>query len=217
MKRRAALAAAVGIAIACASGGGAPAKETAAPSAQRTPLASMAGRQVLLLPVQRNVIVVDQGMDQASAIDGWNFIVALDDSLASALTARGVGSTWTFAPAITAAAKRNGGLVGDPHVLAAGGLQKLVRAGDDPLSEPLASQIRNLVALREGRYAILPAAVRFENVAGGARGTLVVYLVDSRTARIVWSGEIPSAPSPRFSPAMAGSIAERFADLVVAR
>lgn len=203
-------------ALGCASGA-APAKEPAGAPIQGTPLSAMAGRQVLVMPVQRNVIVVDQGIDQAAAMEGWNFIVALDDSLASALTARGVGSTWTFASTITSVAKRNGGLAGDPHALAAGGLQRLVKAGDDPVSEPLASQIRTLVALREGRYAVLPAAVRFENVTGGARGTMVVYLIDSRTARIVWSGEVPSATAVRFSPAMAGSIAERFADLVVAR
>jgi hypothetical protein len=96
-------------------------------------------------------------------------------------------------------------------------LRKLVKAGDDPLNEPLPTQIRSLVALREGRYAILPAAVRFTGQPAATRGTLIVYLIDSRTARIAWSGEVPSDVSPRFSAAMASSIAERFADLVVAR
>ena len=145
-------------ALGCASAG--PATEKAAEqSPQGTPLASMAGRPVLVLPVQRNVIVVDQTLDQAGAIEGWNFIVALDDSLASALSARGLGATWTFAPAITAAARRQGGLVADPHVLATGSLRKLVKAGDDALNEPLPTQLRSLVALREGRYAILPRCV----------------------------------------------------------
>jgi hypothetical protein len=204
------------LALGCASAG--PATEKAAEnSPQGTPLAAMAGRPVLVLPVQRNVIVVDQTLDQAGAIDGWNFLVALDDSITSALSARGLGNTWTFAPAITAAARRNGGLVADPHVLATGSLRKLVKAGDDALNEPLPTQIRSLVALREGRYAILPAAVRFTGQTSATRGTLIVYLIDSRTARIAWSGEVPSDTSPRFSAAMAGSIAERLADLVVAR
>ena len=204
------------LALGCASAG--PATEKAAEnSPQGTPLAAMAGRPVLVLPVQRNVIVVDQTLDQAGAIDGWNFLVALDDSITSALSARGLGNTWTFAPAITAAARRNGGLVADPHVLATGSLRKLVKAGDDALNEPLPTQIRSLVALREGRYAILPAAVRFTGQPSATRGTLIVYLIDSRTARIAWSGEVPSDTSPRFSAAMAGSIAERLADLVVAR
>jgi hypothetical protein len=177
----------------------------------------MAGRPVQVLPVQRNVVVVDQTLDQAGAIEGWNFLAGLDDSITSALSARGLGSTWTFAQAITAAARRNGGLVADPHVLAAGSLRRLVKAGDDPLNEPLPSQIRSLVALRDGRYAILPAAVRFAGQPAATRGTLIVYLIDSRTARIAWSGEVASDTSPRFSPAMAGSIAERLADLVVAR
>jgi len=203
--------------LGCASAVGPATEKAAEQSPQGTPLAAMAGRPVLVLPVQRNVIVVDQTLDQAGAIDGWNFLVALDDSIASALSARGLGSTWTFAPAIAAAARRNGGLVADPHVLATGSLRKLVKAGDDPLNEPLPTQIRSLVALRDGRYVILPAAVRFTGQPAATRGTLIVYLIDSRTARIAWSGEVPSDTSPRFSPAMAGSIAERLADLVVAR
>jgi hypothetical protein len=196
----------------------APAGEDAAEQSPRgAPLAAMAGRSVLVLPVQRNVVVVDQTLDQAAAIEGWNFLVGLDDSIASALSARGLGSTWTFAQAITAAARRNGGLVADPHVLAAGSLRRLVKASDSPLNEPLPTQIRSLVALRDGRYVILPAAVRFAGQPAATRGTLIVYLIDSRTARIAWSGEVASDTSPRFSPAMAGSIAERLADLVVAR
>jgi hypothetical protein len=203
--------------LGCASAGAPATEQAASPSPQGTPLAAMAGRPVLVLPVQRNVIVVDQTLDQAGAIEGWNFLVALDDSITSALGARGLGNTWTFAPAITAAARRNGGLVADPHVLATGSLRRLVKAGDDPLNEPLPSQIRSLVALRDGRYAILPAAVRFTGQPAATRGALIVYLIDSRTARIAWSGEVSSDTAPRFSPAMAGSIAERLADLVVAR
>jgi hypothetical protein len=170
-----------------------------------------------VLPVQRNLIFPDTGLWQTQESEARLFLVALDDSIASSLGQRGLSATWTFAPAISASARRNGGLVPDPHALAAGGLRRLVRAGDDPLSEPLASQIRLLVALREGRYALLPAAVRFEDRAGGPRATMVVYLIDSRTARISWSGEVASEPSPIFSGKMARSIAEQLADLVVAR
>jgi hypothetical protein len=109
------------------------------------------------------------------------------------------------------------GMTADPHALAAESLRRLVKAGDDPLSEPLASQIRSLVALRDARYVILPAILRFENRGGGARGSLVLYLIDTRTSRIHWSGEVTSDISRNLSAAIAGSLAERLADLVVAR
>ena len=106
------------------------------------------------------------------------------------------------------------------HVLGctvATGDGRLVKAGDDPLTEPLASQIRSLVALRDARYVILPAILRFENRDAGARGSLLLYLIDTRTSRIRWSGEVASDVSRNFSAAIAGSLAERLADLVVAR
>jgi hypothetical protein len=105
----------------------------------------------------------------------------------------------------------------DPHALAVAGLRRLVKASDDPLSEPLASQIRSLISMTDARYAMLPAAVAFESTAGGIRGTVLVYVVDARTARIQWSGSVTSDVSRSLSSAMAGAIAQRFADLVVAR
>jgi hypothetical protein len=94
---------------------------------------------------------------------------------------------------------------------------RLTKAGDDPVSEPLGTQVRQLVALREGRYALLPAALAFENAAAGMRAKLILYLIDSRTARISWSGEVRSDVAPVISTAMASSLAEHIGDLVVAR
>ncbi len=105
----------------------------------------------------------------------------------------------------------------DPHILAVAALRRLVKASDDPLGEPLASQIRSLVSMRDARYAVLPATLAFESTAGGLRGTVLVYLIDSRTARIQWSGAVTSAVARSLSPAMASDIAQRLADLVVAR
>ena len=47
-------------------------------------------------------------------------------------------------------------------------------------------------------------------------GTLVVYLIDTRTSRIVWSGVVSSDLSGSFA-TIAGTLAGRLADLVVAR
>lgn len=201
-----------GVLTACA-GGGAAGK---IPRPVDTPLAYLAGRPVVVLPVQRNISFPDSSWKQPASVTD-QFLAAIDDSIASALGDRGLRNTWTFAREISATARRNTGMLPDPHALAVAGLRRLVRASDDPLSEPLASQIRSLISMRDARYAILPATVALESTAGGIRGTVLVYLVDARTARIQWSGAVTSDVSRGLSPAMAGTIAQRLADLVVAR
>lgn len=201
-----------GASIGCAGGGAA----GSIPRPQGTPLGSMAGRQVVVLPVQRNISFPDSTWQEQFPVIR-QLVAALDDSIASALGDRGLRNTWTFARDMSAAATRNTGMLPDPHALAVAGLRRLVKASDDPLSEPLASQIRSLVSMRDARYAILPAMLAFESTAGGLRGTVLIYLIDARTARIQWSGAVTSAVERRVSPAMAGDIAQRIADLVVAR
>lgn len=183
---------------------------------QGTPLGFTVGRSVLILPVQRNVIYPDTTW-RGEMTQGVIFPISLDEAIESSLKNRGLGAGWTFAPAITAMARRNAGLIPDPHQLAVGNLARLTKAGDDPLPQALGSQIRELVAMREGRYALLPTAVRFSRGASGERATLVLYLIDSRTARIIWSGEVSSDPAASISGAMAASIGDRVADLVVGR
>jgi hypothetical protein len=201
-----------GALTACA-GGGAAGK---IPRPVDTPLAYMAGRPVVVLPVQRNISFPDSSWQQPPSVTD-QFLIVVDDSIASALGDRGLRNSWTFAREISAMARRNTGMLPDPHALAVAGLRRLVKASDDPLSEPLASQIRSLISMTDARYAMLPAAVAFESTAGGIRGTVLVYVVDARTARIQWSGSVTSDVSRSLSSAMAGAIAQRFADLVVAR
>lgn len=206
------VAAAGALALGCGGASNAP-KDEPQPI-QGAPLGAMAGRPILVLPVQYLVFPDSLAYKPQLGLSG-QFLTALDDSIAASLGDRGLRS-WTFAPAITASARRNMGMTADPHLLAAERLRRLVKPGDDPVSEPLASQIRSLVALREGRYVILPSIIRIESSAAGARGALLLYLIDTRTSRIAWSGEISSDASRSFA-TIAGTVAERFADLVVAR
>jgi hypothetical protein len=223
-----AIAAAVGAAGATALGcaGAATAAKEQPEPVQGTPLAAMASRPVVVLPVQYIVFSDSLSWRQDSSFTFVStapipplrapFLAALDDSIAASLGDRGLRS-WTFARAMIASARRNMGMTADPNVLAAESLRRLVKAGDDPVSEPLASQVRSLVALRDARYVILPAILRFENRGAGARGSLLLYLIDTRTSRITWSGEVSSGVSRKFSWTIARSLAERLADLVVAR
>ena len=215
-----ALAIAATAGLGCA-GAGKAANEQTEP-VQAMPLSSMASRPVVVLPVQYIAFSDSLSWSRATYVQTGQipirspFLYTLDDSIAASLGDRGLRS-WTFARAIIASARRNMGMTADPLALAAERLRRQIKAGDDPVSEPLASQIRSLVALRDARYVILPAILRFENRGTGARGSLLVYLIDTRTSRIAWSGQVSSGVSRTLSPAIAGTLAERLADLVVAR
>jgi hypothetical protein len=178
------------------------------------PLAAMAGRPVVVLPVQY-VSFLDSASRRQDSPLAVQYLASMDDSIASALADRGLTS-WTFARGITASARRNEGMTADPHALSAERFRRLVPAGDDALPEPLGSQIRSLVALREGRYVILPAALRIENRIVGGRGSLLVYLIDTRTERVAWSGEVRGEGTLSIAQAI-GRTAQHLADLVTAR
>ncbi len=178
----------------------------------------MAGRPLVLLPTQYVVYgnrVADRGADSATAL----MIRVLDDEIALALRSRGV-SQWTSARDISASARRNIGMTADPHALSAQGIRRITRASEDPLPEPLASQIRSLTALRDTRYALLPIELRRDVTTVHPRGTLRLFLIDSRTARIVWAGQVSGETSEMGSEldiviAFAKVLAARVADLVI--
>ena len=152
---RAIVAAAGVAALGCAGASNTP-KDEPLPI-QGAPLASMAGRPVLVLPIQY-IVFPDSLPFRQQLPASAQFLTVLDDSIASSLADRGLRS-WTFARAITASAKRNMGMTADPHLLAAERMRRLVKPGDDPVSQPLASQIRSLVALGDARYVILPSMI----------------------------------------------------------
>ena len=83
--------------------------------------------------------------------------------------------------------------------------------------EPLAGQLRSLVALNDARYVLVPAELRFERAAqsaGAARAVLRVTVVDARMSRVRWAGDVASDTVSAFSPALAAGVAARLADLV---
>ncbi len=185
----------------------------------------MLGRPLLIVPAQY-IGVVNPGGQMELSMTNRDLLGIMDEELADAFRKRGVRSSWTFAKEITAAAMRQGGLVQDPRELSAESIRR-VQASDTPLMEPLGTQIRQLVALQEGRYALIPIEVDVDNRPGRASGILRVLLVDSRTARVLWVNSIES-PAPTDVPPgdllsgygfrrLSRALATRFADMVVAQ
>jgi hypothetical protein len=197
-------------AMACAS----QPPDTSTPPAQLRPLERLAGQEMLVLPVQ-----------YLSSTDslGWMrnipnravFLDELDAKIEQELTARGLGSAWTFGREVERASKLNSILMTDARSLSAEWLRG--RPPQDlAVRDPLASQVRGLVGLKGSRYALLPVELRLSSKGGTGVATLRVVFIDSRMAQIKGLWEIQSDPMTAFSPELTASVARHFADLVVA-
>jgi hypothetical protein len=177
----------------------------------------------LLLPAQYIALpAVGESWDVSPENRG--LLPIFDEELIDQFRRRGVRNNWMSASDITASAMRTGGLLPDPRQLNVQQIRR-IKASDTPLGEPLATDVRNLVAMSSARYVLLPVEIHVDNRNGGRRGTARLLLIDSRTARVVWVDDIesqtvrdPQASADALSPygfrQIAREIATRFADIV---
>jgi len=175
----------------------------------------MAGQEIIVFPVQYLSATDSLGWQQRIP-NRAAFLAALDDQIEAALTARGLARAWTFGSELERSSKLNSILMTDARSLSAEWLRGRLLP-EQTVRDPLASQVRALVGLKGQRYALLPVELRLENRGTGMGvATLRVVLIDSRMAKILWVGEVPSDPMRTLSPALTASVATHFADLVVA-
>jgi hypothetical protein len=89
-------------------------------------------------------------------------------------------------------------------------------AVDARLPEPLASQIRTMVALHDDvRLVLAPVELRLEKAgATGGRGILRLVLVDARASNVRWIGQVAGDEAPAFGPVVTASLAARLANVV---
>jgi hypothetical protein len=181
------------------------------------PLAAYATRRVIVVPT--HYLRPADTLGWASRIsDSRDYLANVDAEIAFALGERGIKNRWVFPPALAESAKRNTTFAPDPYDLAAQWLRPPMAKAPEQLLEPLASELRSLVALHEdARYVLFPVEIRFAPAGGGqGRAVLRVAVLDARMSRITWMGDVLSDPSAAFSPALAASVAGHLADLVAA-
>jgi len=177
-------------------------------------LAAFSTRRLMILPTHYlrmgdSLNWADQISDQSAYLSG------LDDEISFALSDRGVKKVWVFPAAIEAMAKRNEQYAPDPHGMAA---QWLRFPGPKRLPEqvpdPIASQLRTLVALQDGgQLVLLPVELRFEPVPGGKECAVLRFVIfDAVRAKIIYMADIASDPQASFGPALAASLAGHLAD-----
>lgn len=188
-----------------------------APTAGR-PLSPYATRRVLVIPT--HYLRTDDSLGWAGQIgDRRAFLDDVDGEIAFALKDRDrIGRMWVFPHQLAEVARRNAPYAPDVYDLAAEWLRPPMKAVPDMVPEPLASQLRTLVALEdECRYVLFPIEVRFMGAGPGEERAVVrIVVFDARMSRIAWMGDVSSEPAKKFSRGLAASFAEHLADLVSA-
>ena len=196
------------------------AQQTQSPPASAVPvsrpLAGMSDQALIVLPT-RYLGAVDS-LGWLGQLDERQWLGTVDDEIAFALSQRGAGRRWTLPADLARSARRNAAFAPDPATVAAEPLRPRGRELKPRVPEPLISQLRSLIALRDDvRYALLPVEVRFEAMPeGGGRAVLNLVLVDVRRSEIAWTTDVASERVDTFSPAVAASLGSRVADLIAA-
>ncbi len=170
---------------------------------------------VVVFPLQK-FAVGDSGWMAAASATGRARAAQLDSALTVALRDRGLETTWSLTPNTSRVAQREVMNRTDPRALSTAGLTPGRRRNDLDLREPLASQLRAIIAMvPEARLVLLPLETRIVTTAGGMKqATLRIAFLDGRMATVLSFPDVVGAPAADERGALM-SVATKFADLVV--
>lgn len=197
---------------------GKPADEASAPiEPPARPLAQLAAQRVILVPAFSLAATDPMGWG-ASIAKSRDYLKTLDDELETALGERGLKKQWIYPAGLVRAVRANPTYAVDPYSLGTNALRNPNLVSGAKLGDPLATQLRTMVALQEdGRAVLVPVELRFEQQPSGQGvAALRVVLIDGRLADVRWVGTVRSDPDKTLSRAMLTSLATHFADLITA-
>lgn len=190
--------------------------DTAAAIDNSRPLAPFASRPLALLPTQYLNPADSLGFTSQLG-DPTAYLAKLDEEIEFALATRKTGKQWQGPKVLSRRMKANGPYGVDVYDVSSAPLRDPRLNVALPLADPLAGNLRSIVALgTESRYVLIPYEVLFLGPKGAGRAVLKLALVDARGASLVWLGAVASDPAAKFSPALVVSLAEHVADLVAA-
>jgi len=177
-------------------------------------LSGIAAQHVAVLPTYS--VRVMPGLDWAGAIGRLQDVKqTLDADILSAFDERGLRKAWIFPADLQAAYKRNSTYAADPYALAEEPLRSPSLALDALVPDPLAAQLRTLIAFhQDARLVLAPVELRLEKAGTGGRGVLRLVLIDPRLANVRWIGEISSDTAAIFGPVISASLAAKLANVV---
>lgn len=148
------------------------------------PTAGLAGQRVALTPL--TLVGAEDSLHLDSLINNRRATLNKSDSIIGALlTARAPEVTWVGPEELRHTARRAPGVATDPDQMGTAFL-RAERLIDVP--DPLRYQLRTLVGLAGGRYAMIPGGLVFRRRPGRTDITaeLSLVMVDTRVGRIGW-------------------------------
>lgn len=150
------------------------------------PAQALAGKTVGVLPL--TLLVADPAIQSeqyyADYRDRRGGLHRADSLISEALLGRGPEVHWVLPPQLRKMARRAAGFVPDPDDMGQAVLRapKLVNIPD-----PLRSSLRSLLAIADGRLALVPAALGFGPEPDGTiRADLSLVVGDVRTGKVMW-------------------------------
>ncbi len=187
----------------------------AMPEPVMRPLAQLAAQRVIVTPAFSLVSPDPLGWS-AQLPKSREYLRQFDDTLQSVLGERGLKKQWIYPPDLVRAAKGSPTYAVDPYSLGSNILRSTAVVSGSRYGDPLATQLRTMVALQEDARAVLvPVELHFEKEkTGQGSAVLRVALLDARLGDVRWIGYVRSDPVDHPSPAMLTSLASHLADLI---
>jgi hypothetical protein len=156
------------------------------PAVRILPSGALAGKRVGVLPL--TLLVADPAIQSDPIYSEYrnrrSGLDRADSLIGEALVGRGPEVHWILPPELRKMARRAAGFVPDPDDMG----QAVLRAPKlQDIPDPLRSSLRSLLAIADGRLAMVPAALGFGPEPGGqVRADLSLVVGDARTGKVMW-------------------------------
>ena len=150
------------------------------------PTQALAGKTVGVLPL--TLLVADPTLQSdpgyAHYKERRSGLERADSLISEALVGRGPEVHWILPPQLRKMARRSAGFVPDPDDMG----QAVLRAPKlQTIPDPLRSSLRTLLAIADGRLALVPASLGFgPEPDGQIRADLSLVVGDARTGKVMW-------------------------------
>ncbi|CAN5624702.1 hypothetical protein BH23GEM9_BH23GEM9_27120 [soil metagenome] len=190
----------------------------APPSAdiQQRPFPDIAGRTVMLLPVQAAVPVISMpasaDVTSPPALLPQEMLLALEAELGYWLQQRAPRVRWIMPDVVERAVRGSPSLEVRPRELTVRDFQ---RARLETIGDPLYGELRRMSALMDARVALLPVgALWIAEGGGGGRIHLAAALIDTFGGDVVWYGVVAGTSGARGDASVVASVAQALARMV---
>ncbi len=178
---------------------------------QSAPLAPYASTKVAVVPVQ--FFRADSSVFAAPAAAAMR--AAFDSLLSEAMNEHGLGGMWATPAQVIRSAKRNAMYTGDPRNLGAFPVRYGVPK-EGVIPDPLASNLRRVVALHDARYVLVPVELHVDAGKSGGNLGVRLLLIDARLNAALWQADLSGESAAVYSPGLLQKLVTRVAELVVA-